>query len=284
MNILGFLPDPGGCGWYRQRQPLWWLDKIGHHTRELTPAHWQDPDQGGPELLRWADVIVVARLQQVGVLNILRDYNPRALLVYDIDDDLLNAPSENPYSKLSTSIEHEAIRSNMQDADLITVSTKPLQEKFREYNDNIEIVPNCIDPFLFSWPKIEKDHLRVGWAGSSTHARDIEPAVAGLKMALDKMNKKDTRVLPVFMGHLGRVAADKFKRVVWQQPVLFNEYYLKLHGLGLDVALAPIRPHPFNEAKSDVKFLEYSGMGAATSHRTRDRTNARSRTKRPASW
>jgi hypothetical protein len=220
MHVLNFLPDAGGCGWYRQRQPLWWLNELGHKTATLEMKHWKDPVSGGPELLRQADVIVCARIQQVGVLEILRDYNPQATIVYDIDDDLFNPPSENPYSQIATSIEHESI----------------------------------------------KAHVRIGWAGSSTHSKDIEPAVAGLKIALEKWAKKKdaVSVVPAFMGHLGQIAAESFERVVWQQPVIFDQYYQMLHGLSLDIGLAPIRPHPFNNSKSSIKFLEYSALNTAT--------------------
>jgi hypothetical protein len=41
----------------------------------------------------------------------------------------------------------------------------------------------------------------------------------------------------------------------------FYEYPAKLASLNLDLAVAPLEIHPFNEAKSNLRLLEYGVMG-----------------------
>ncbi|GHU06724.1 hypothetical protein FACS1894158_14050 [Betaproteobacteria bacterium] len=41
----------------------------------------------------------------------------------------------------------------------------------------------------------------------------------------------------------------------------FTAYPAKLASLDLDLAIAPLEPHPFNEAKSNLRLLEYGILG-----------------------
>jgi len=284
MKVLAFLPDAGGCGFYRQRQPLLWLNALAGTGPSF--KHWESVEHGGPELLRWADVVLVSRIQALGPVRNIRDYNPDALLVFDLDDYLLLTPDENPFTQWTNPFQLECLKANIEGADLVTVSTEPLKKLLSEYNDNIAVIPNTIDPRLFDWPEMEKDHIRVGWAGSSTHVRDVEPAMKGMKLALDEWNRRAEHdagrsskkrreagqdpsadiCRPAVMGHLGRLAARLWQgeQIFWQPPVSFDQYYRHLHGLALDIGLAPIREHVFNKCKSDIKFQEYSAMNALT--------------------
>jgi len=44
-------------------------------------------------------------------------------------------------------------------------------------------------------------------------------------------------------------------------PVPFSRYPDKLASLHLDLAIAPLEIHPFNECKSDLRILEYGALG-----------------------
>ena len=41
----------------------------------------------------------------------------------------------------------------------------------------------------------------------------------------------------------------------------FDAYPKKLASLNLDIAVAPLEAHPFNEAKSNLRILEYGALG-----------------------
>jgi hypothetical protein len=43
--------------------------------------------------------------------------------------------------------------------------------------------------------------------------------------------------------------------------VPLHQYAAKLASLDLDLAVAPLEPHPFNEAKSNLRLLEYGVLG-----------------------
>lgn len=265
LKVLYFLPDRGACGWYRMRQPAYWLNRIpGIEVRYFSEENWGTINEANTELLRWPNVIVCARLSRGTALGLIRDYNPNAAIVYDIDDELLNVPEENISEASFDEPTKECIRNYLASADLVTVSTPTLAERLKKYNAQIEVIPNCIPPEMMELKPIAKDHVRVGWAGSVTHVKDVEPAMEGLLMALDIIGYEKLR--PVFMGFLGAKLAHRFhpQYTYYQKPVIIDYFYKALFGCALDIGLAPIRPHPFNQAKSAVKWYEYSAVGAAT--------------------
>jgi len=233
-------------------------------ARYFTEQNWMNMNDENTGLLRWPDVVVCARLMGGDFFGVLRDYNPSAAVVYDIDDDLFDIPPENVSNQSITALHQESMRTHLANADLVTVSTPALAERLKKYNGNIAVLPNCIPQNMLGTDPIEKDHVRVGWAGSVTHVEDVEPAIQGLLMALDCVGYEKMR--PVFMGFLGARLAARFDpdHTYFQKPVTIDQYYPRLYACGLDIGLAPIRPNLFNECKSAVKFYEYTAVGAAT--------------------
>jgi hypothetical protein len=56
---------------------------------------------------------------------------------------------------------------------------------------------------------------------------------------------------------------DRLKRLVFEyhEWVPLHDYAEKLASLDLDLAVAPLEHHPFNEAKSNLRLLEYGVLG-----------------------
>lgn len=263
LKILVMLPGPDGCSFYRLLQPAAWLTKRGHEVHYFTDKMWHEISAHSTALLRGADAILLTRHTNGAVMDVVRDLNPRAAIIYDLDDDLLHLPVENQARVLFTPEVKERIKVNLALADAVTVSTEPLAEALRAFNENMVVVPNAIDPALHRLSALPKSDgtIRVGWAGSVTHVRDVQPAI----VALTQVMAERPNVRAVVMGQLGAKLIKKLdpNRTYWQQPVVFKDYYKMLHGCGIDIGLAPIRPNAFNDCKSDVKWLEYSAVGAA---------------------
>jgi len=243
------------------QQPLSWLAQMGHQIRYFHQGWFMEISDERTQLLRWADVIMVSRLFHPDAINTLRAYNPKAVIVYDLDDDFFNLPPENMTSKSMGGREIENMAVCLSMADLVTCSTRRLASVLSEFNPQVKVIKNAIDPLLLDWPILEPDHPRVGWAGSVTHLIDVEPFCQGLGMALDRERGWD----PAFMGHLGAPMIQKLNRskAFFQPPVIFSQYYKKLHGLGLSIGAAPVQDNIFNASKSNVKWMEYSALGAA---------------------
>lgn len=152
-------------------------------------------------------------------------------------------------------------------ADLVTCSTKFLEEEYKKLNDNVVMLPNCIDPFLFPEPK-EKNNkvVRIGMTGSVGITSDMDV----LKPIVEKYHK-DPRVKLVLFS-MPPSKTDKTTRelykdeydfwesvnVEWQPFVVMEEYYEKLNDLQLDFIIIPRADNYFNRCKSNLKFLENS--------------------------
>jgi hypothetical protein len=155
------------------------------------------------------------------------------------------------------------------EADLITVSTEPLEKEYAMVNPNVIVLPNYIDPFYFPEPKFnETDIVRIGITGSVAVTSDLEP----LKPILDHY-QNDKRVRLVLLSMPPRGENDVYKQlyseeyafwssvnVEWHPFVKADQYYEKLNDLRLDMVIIPRKETQFNRCKSNLKFLENSAL------------------------
>jgi glycosyltransferase involved in cell wall biosynthesis len=210
--------------------------------------------------LRRADVIVVQRflplpwamdtLEQVFALG-----KP---VVYETDDLLTDLPEWNPHLKLGRAAA-PGIESVARRASLVTVSTPELARTFARWNPRVEVVPNRVDPELFVASVPAADHrVTIGCTSTPTHEGDIRMIEGAILRALDRFRD---RIRIVMMG----CATPRLQGVdgVEVLPLVpdYASYAKRLAGLGLDLALVPLVDHPFNRAKSAIKWLEYSVCG-----------------------
>lgn len=140
--------------------------------------------------------------------------------------------------------------------DGVIVSTPALERVYGRIHPNVYVCTNSIDPD--DWPEGEPEHqpdgvLRVGWAGSASHAYDL----ADIRRALDWASRQpDVEV--VVMGQLD--PGVKHRRVSWTDKLA--EYRENVQQI--DVMLCPLRSNAWSDCKSDVKALE-AAMGGACS-------------------
>jgi len=140
-------------------------------------------------------------------------------------------------------------------SDRLIVSTEPLAETCRDLIDDIRVVPNRLmrDP----WTRLvslrgQGRKPRVGWAGANQHQGDlalIETVVEALKDEVEW----------VFMGMYPERSRACVAEV--HPPVGIDKYPAKLASLNLDLAIAPLEINAFNEAKSNLRLLEYGILG-----------------------
>jgi Glycosyl transferases group 1 len=139
-------------------------------------------------------------------------------------------------------------------ADGVIVSTRRLAEVYGRLHDNVHVCRNAVDPD--DWPELDKPDdgvLRIGWAGSDSHAYDLND----IRPALDWASRqKDVEV--VLYGDL--TLPVKHTRVKWTDSL--EEYRKSLSRL--DVMLCPLRPGEWADCKSDVKALEAAMAGGCS--------------------
>ena len=138
--------------------------------------------------------------------------------------------------------------------DAVIVSTPKLGEVYERFGKDVFVCPNCIDPA--DWGDDDPPHapdgvLRIGWAGSASHAYDL----SDIRPALDWASRQpDVEV--VILGELG--LGIEHRNVPWTDSLA--QYRLNVQEI--DVMLCPLRPNDWSDCKSDVKALE-AAMGGA---------------------
>ncbi|QEL56619.1 glycosyltransferase [Chromobacterium paludis] len=254
-RIFG-MPVPGGSGEYRLSQPLTVLQQQGKLDGEIL-----QPNRGVPSLAEMARLAPDTLLLHIGVQDVVidamaayREYLPQLRLMLGLDDLVGGLPEK---SNL-----HEHWRRNYPDAKArlrkvlqschgLIVSTEPLVDFARGMVDEIFVVPNRLRKE--AWGDLHSARRngrkpRVGWVGAAQHRGDLEL----LHQVIEATHEE---VEWVFMGMSLPQFRDWVKEV--HPFVSFEEYPKKMASLNLDLAVAPLEINPFNEAKSNLRLLEY---------------------------
>lgn len=252
-RIFFWAADSGGCAYYRCSLPAGALASLGYDTLVSTvmPNEWMT-----------ADVIVGQRVCQPGPTSrwqqLARD--GRSALVYEVDDDLLDVdPSNGPAWDFfgRPEIRANVIR-NIEVADLVTVTTEPLAELIRHRNPNVAVLPNCIPASLLDAPHCAGPKgVTIGWSGGVSHQLDLAEAHPAVRQFLRRYPDVGLHVMgaagPDF--HRG-LPAERVRTTGWIESVTaFHQ------AVDFDIALAPLRPSPFNRSKSAIRCLEAAALG-----------------------
>jgi processive 1,2-diacylglycerol beta-glucosyltransferase len=254
---------PHGSAYIRLLQPLTHPSIDGRFY--VTPA----PVYYGQE----AEIVLVDRLWRSDctpemAAQLASDVRQRgAKLVYQIDDDLLALPGDDPLA----AAKREIVATFLREADGVLVSTPALRARYASLNSQIRVVGNALDERLVvkgvSLSGSDEGRMVLGYMGTLTHDDDL----LLLLPALDEASASLT--VPLELQIIGGVADAKTLAQLGQLPFPIThlmspspEYPQFLPwftgNVRWDIALAPLRDTPFNRAKSDIKFLDYAALGA----------------------
>ena len=149
-------------------------------------------------------------------------------------------------------------------SDLVTVSSRVLQETLQPLNPKIRLLGNYLPDDLWPLQAVEAnpgETVRVGYMGGQTHLADLESIQPALEAILERY--PDTLSLH-FWGVRPPDSLLQHRNVRWEPLDLLD--YAEFAGFfrqqRCDIFLAPLVNTPFNRAKSGIKFLEYSSLGA----------------------
>ncbi|WP_175485437.1 glycosyltransferase [Pseudoxanthomonas sp. GM95] len=190
--------------------------------------------------------------------------------IFEMDDMLWDLPKDH----LDHAIDDVAIasmRAIAQGAACLTTSSAPLAAALSETNARVEIIPNALDETLWCSPLpaglsaevagalgLSAERRYILYMGSNSHAKDLEMIVPALERVLDR--HPDVQILQIGGGH-----PLPFAKEVTCPPRFptYPEFVVWFRALcsHCTLALAPLRADAFNEAKSDIKFLDYSLAG-----------------------
>lgn len=238
----------------------------------FTLIHGNEWDETGqlhiyPERLSAADLVIIQRNFPVHtaafdeVLALARAQNKPVAL--ELDDLLTELPDSHPdyLSYLST---RSAILRALPQVDAVIGSTPELCSYLGQYNPHVHLLPNYLDDGLWAVrqsapPAGEK--LVIGYMGGHSHAPDLEMITPAL---LKLLEKHAGRLQLDFWGIPPPPALRDLPRVKWRQVALlsYREFAAYFSEQTCNIFIAPLADNTFNRAKSSLKFLEYSAVGA----------------------
>jgi GT2 family glycosyltransferase/glycosyltransferase involved in cell wall biosynthesis len=188
-----------------------------------------------------------------------------AALYYDLDDDLLHIPRDNPDAG-DLRPKAKIVRRMLTHADRVLVSTPAL----RAMRADAKVVGNALDQRLWGMvppPRAAGWHsgpVRILCMGTATHDADfamIEPALSRL---VDTFGE---RVRIEMIGFSGRGRLPSWVRRLNLSPTAAASYPAFVNSMirqpAWDIGLVPLMDTPFNRAKSALKTLDYAALGLA---------------------
>lgn len=292
MRILGIERDELACCQYRLLQPLY---KLREHqlADTLTISDWQMNSDYAAEKIMEADIVVFQRPSSEEWFRFIKTCQKYGkLIVVDYDDDPFNTSPFNPFYKYvgtkpayykwpdgtvdeiwkdgengfsieNNIVRQDTFRSCFKKADMITTTTDTLQGVFSKINPNTVILPNLIDFYYFQRPNMVKNEVRIGYQGGASHYQDIYI----IRDILVEVLKRNPNSKFVYFGDFRfrnlfqEIPTSRIEHHSW---IKFVAYPYKLQLLNLDIGLCPLEDNAFNRAKSCLKYLDYSAVGAAT--------------------
>jgi GT2 family glycosyltransferase/tetratricopeptide (TPR) repeat protein/glycosyltransferase involved in cell wall biosynthesis len=261
VGVLSMDDNRTACAYLRLQAPLNYLhdrDRI-----ELLPLC--EVVNGGLTLnqnnFQQAQIIVVQRGMTMRLpFDVLRAavHHPSVKIVLELDDALTLTPDNHPAFGYFQSMRPH-LEAYLRRADLVTVSTPRLKEVYSSYNEHIEVLPNTVDTQIWlPLPPKAPQGKKVSFlfSGTPTHQDDlalIEPAIELITREFgDGVEFLFWGNLPASLRHCPQI-----KKIAEFTPN-YRQYVERLRTLTVDFALVPLEAMPFNQAKSNIKWLEYS--------------------------
>jgi O-antigen biosynthesis protein len=256
------IPVPGGAGEYRLRAPLRIVGQAGLAQTMIceSPKAFAMRILSPVEIARAApDALVLHQplddTQSDAIENYAR-YLPKVRRILTIDDLVTDLPRKHPLYKSGYKDGRQRLRRNLALMDRLVVSTRPLADLCADMIEDIRVMPNCLEWSVWGDavpPRLPRKKPRVGWAGAQQHQGDLELIYSVVETLADEVDW-------IFMG----MCPEALKPFVHEShgfEIDFSAYPKALASLDLDLAIAPLDIHPFNEAKSNLRLLEYGAMG-----------------------
>lgn len=300
MNILFYFSDYnanivrreknkwGGVGYYRTIKPS---QLVKGHTVKVMGVDLvkknETPEERWYKVFQEHDVFWTSYFsdpKEASALFYTRDMfnrkGQKKKVVLDCDDNYLDILPSNPlYDKLKPTKRDKAFISTILSfADVVTVSTEPLKQRFRKHFKevyNIEkpifVIPNMNDIREWDYPLAEKDKKKfvIGYAASHSHQDDLRMFFPHLHRIMQKHKHVHFESIGTIgkndLGLFADFSADELGRCdILPHSWTFDEFPKMMSELKWDVGVAPLVDSPFARCKTHNKWMEYSSINLPT--------------------
>ncbi|NMC66612.1 MAG: glycosyltransferase family 4 protein, partial [Spirochaetales bacterium] len=188
-------------------------------------------------------------------------------VIYESDDDLLAIEKSNRnYPHLKSKI--EAMDYLIKNSDLLTVTTDVLSERFNNANKTL-VVRNYLVKELQPIKNIKTQNdtksIDIGYYGTLTHDDDLLMIEEPIRNVITKFKEKyDINVNFYIIGGMNKKHEESwFKKIeIPKNSTAFVSFMKWLrNNIKFDIMLAPLKDTTFNNAKSELKYIEYTALG-----------------------
>jgi glycosyltransferase involved in cell wall biosynthesis len=254
-KILALPVNASAIGHYRVTQPLFELEAAG---RAVGRIHYDLPSIIEVERQSPDVIVLQGRYAEAPINEIvgLKTWS-NARRIFELDDYVISVPHKNAHIRnMPDSTEMERlVRRGIGLCDRVVVSTAPLANALSSMHHDIRVVPNMLTPHVWNGLHSQRrtsKKPRVGWGGGTSHSGDLE-------IIADVIRELANEVDWVFFG----MCPEKLRPYLheFHSVVDLQAYPAKLASLNLDLALAPLEFHIFNDCKSNLRLLEYGACG-----------------------
>jgi tetrahydromethanopterin S-methyltransferase subunit B len=189
-------------------------------------------------------------------------------VIIDTDDHFEQLPEDNlafvtTDPKRNPQNNREHLIATYSAADGIIVSTKFLEERMRKYNKNVYRVPNSLDPKTFTYRMdFAGNKPTIGWVGMMMwRVNDLKDVSGPVKTVIEKNGLKfhHSGIMldkPYWIADALNISQDKVSTFVGARPQYYSNIFMPI-----DIGIVPLTKNQFNEAKSNLKGLEYALSG-----------------------
>lgn len=205
------------------------------------------------------DVLVLQRPTADWKALALHDAQKRGItVVVELDDDL-HALHPAQLKQMGASSGHfRNLGECCKHADLVTVSTQALAERYAPHG-RVAVIPNYVSA---KWLEIgvnptHNSPLVVGWTGTvATHRDDLQATHGGAAMATEQHGATFRIIGRADLAKRNLGLAEEPEWTPWQTMADYPHEIAKL-----DIGIAPLAANAFNRAKSALKPTEYAACG-----------------------
>lgn len=225
------------------------------------------------DLAKKADVVVMQRPTDVEHIELVKwlKLNDKKVIfenddTYDVDKSLhLNQLKTQEAKDLFIQLSNN-VKKILPMCDGAIASTEMLGKEYAQYNNNVAVLKNCIDPLdEYECKKNNTGKFRVGLVGSVTSNNDYEHIKDQIRQ-LDERGDVTIVVMGVKYpnGQYSKTMQkdhdfwSSLKNIEWHPYVPTLEYMMTVASLALDLAIIPREESYFNKCKSNLKYLEMS--------------------------
>jgi hypothetical protein len=273
LNVINFVSDKNGCGYYRSILPLEILSTYCNAQVHNTFIVQKDPD-----VLKGVRTLRFQRQATRDQRNIFDYYKYLKAKVgyhyrfqYEMDDLLMEI---DPSNKIAYDFFDEEKKQHhlhmMRNCDKISFSTQQLLDVYvNEYGMDRSksfIITNNIPQFLYQLPRknqkdFTKEKIRILWSGSASHIGpngDMSFMIPLVKQTLDEYQWIFQGCIPPELQEF----VDMKKIEFYNWAPIYGLANVQFYVCRPDIILAPLKASKFNQCKSDLKFVESCALGA----------------------